>query len=286
MFPTGKKRPTTVFRGEESNAWFDIHDFTDRTIGEKESAVGIVESLNFLKVLIDRERDKLANPSWDHKLSRGEERKFGRIALGGFSQGAAMALISVLSLEVKVDACFCLSGWLPYRAQISLAMAPYELRGNTLLGYEKKVGEGVSNTIRARLGAPYGIKVLGSDFQAKYLEGHFFFGHGKADTKVKYEWGVQARDVVLALGANYVHREWRSDQPTPDPHTTVISAWTPLMDNVGKTDNLNITWVEVDNLEHELGQEEILALVRFLDDPEILSCELVPERYRGLGMDR
>ena len=41
-----------------------------------------------------------------------------RIILGGFSQGAAMTLLTGLSLEKNIAGLVCLSGWVPIKTKL------------------------------------------------------------------------------------------------------------------------------------------------------------------------
>lgn len=268
VFPTGRPRETTVFGGKLTNAWFDIHDFSDRTIGENESAIGMRESYDFLKELISYERERLMDPYPSEPLGIGQKQLYGKVALGGFSQGAAMTLIMALTQDVIVDGfglngyC-CLSGWLPFRKQILETMEECELKGKDWKAYSKKVGKEVANTIRGILGAPRCLRMLGTDDRCHdYVEGRFFFAHGNADKKVKYEWGIQARDVFLALGSDYVHKDPPCHPPNP---------WGTR--EVGKEGKLKVTWTEVEGLGHWYSEQELEALVAFLDDPEVLVCQ-------------
>ncbi|CAG8949708.1 hypothetical protein HYFRA_00004026 [Hymenoscyphus fraxineus] len=257
IFPTGAPRETTVFGGKVTNAWFDIHDFSDRTIGEHESATGMRESFHFLSKLVEWEYERLRRViDIENRHDDNGKKEVPKVVIGGFSQGAAMALICALSRDENINlarACCCLSGWLPFRRQILEAMEEYALKGEGWKAYSKKVGEAAANTILGMLGAPKGPRMFGTDDGIEYLRGNFFLAHGMADEKVKYEWGVEARDVVMSLGADYMFRD-----PPGSPF------------GVPKKNELKVKWVSEEGLGHWYGAKEMQKFVEYLEQPEIL----------------
>ncbi|KAE8443524.1 hypothetical protein EG329_001764 [Mollisiaceae sp. DMI_Dod_QoI] len=134
VFPTGSLKKTTVFGGRETNAWFDVHDFGDRTVGEKEQVEGLRESVGYLKELVmdevkllDAEEDRGGRwlDRWTGGRRRGKGGGKGRVVLGGFSQGSAMAVVGLLSGEfegVGIGGVVGFSGWLPFRKQVDEAI--------------------------------------------------------------------------------------------------------------------------------------------------------------------
>ncbi|TGO29539.1 hypothetical protein BPAE_0014g00910 [Botrytis paeoniae] len=191
-FPSGILRKTTVFGGNLANAWFDIADFSDRTIGEEQQKEGLRESVKYLGKLI---KDVVDNESHD------EGRK---VFVGGLSQGCAMSVILLLSgeldrLEVlqKIGGFVGFSGWLPFAKQIAeVAAAGKDWRQRRIL---------VQSWLRSELDLPSlqlrdGIKVS--------TEGDLgiLLTHGTNDTKVKLEWGEDMRKVLESVGYSV---EWK-----------------------------------------------------------------------------
>ncbi|WP_300171866.1 alpha/beta hydrolase-fold protein [uncultured Nitrosomonas sp.] len=96
LFPHAPFRPVTINGGYVMRAWYDIQrtDFT-----EQEDETGLQESRRAIVALINRENQR-GIPS-DH------------VILAGFSQGAAMALLTGLHHPDKLAGIMALSGYLP-----------------------------------------------------------------------------------------------------------------------------------------------------------------------------
>lgn len=218
VFPTGMPRYTTVL-GRVAHAWFDVHEFKDRTVGEEKQMEGLRDSTHYLKSLI-LEEVGLLESVWDNEpptlstsslgkeagRERGNNRKVDvqkRLVIGGFSQGAAMAGILALSGELSMSSSdsnigigglVLMSGWLPFREQIQEAIED----GNMQVG---AIHSG-SSISKAR---SYILALLSlSNPQAPQTMQEFnlpiFMGHGGADEKVRVEWGEQMGDVLLDVG--------------------------------------------------------------------------------------
>lgn len=82
------------------NLRFDIYSFGFDT---EEDEMGMLQSARLINQLITAEVDSGTDPS--------------RIVLGGFSQGAAMSLLTGLTGERKLAGIAALSGWLPLRSK-------------------------------------------------------------------------------------------------------------------------------------------------------------------------
>lgn len=96
VFPHAPVRPVTVNGGHEMPSWYDIRGF-DRS-PDRESAEDVVASAAQVEALIERERE------------RGVPRS--RVVLGGFSQGAALALYVGLRQREPLAGILALSGYL------------------------------------------------------------------------------------------------------------------------------------------------------------------------------
>jgi predicted esterase len=191
VFPTGSPKKTTVFAGLETNSWFNIHTFVDRTVGETEQIPGLAESINYLSSLINDEVEELV------KARVRREEAGDRIVVGGFSSGAALAVLGFLSGEFerreRIGAVVALSGWLPFRAQI-----------DKVIENHKEVGDGerkwaVRKYVRQLLYMNDGVQ---GDKMEKMREekAEILICHGKKDVKVRYEWGVEMTGVLKRMG--------------------------------------------------------------------------------------
>ncbi|KAF4617058.1 hypothetical protein G7Y89_g15090 [Cudoniella acicularis] len=209
VFPTGKPRKTTVFNGKETNAWFDVADFSDRTKGEDLQIPGIRESIIYLCSLIQEEIYLLSD--------QGRESK-GRIVIGGFSQGAAMSFMLLLSGELlsqnlshEIGAWTLLSGWTPFRAQIEKAMFSPPFPDDKASPQEiyalrrEKTRDALWDILELPALASTSI-----DTQKQWEEKRkVFMAHGTQDTKVRTEWGKQSRDLLKNVG---LHIQWKEYQ--------------------------------------------------------------------------
>jgi predicted esterase len=188
VFPTGSPKPVTVFGGRETNAWFDIHSFSDRTIGEADQIPGLRDSVGYLKRLIEEEIDVLVNG----KTGWSREEAGKRVVVWGFSQGGAVVGILELSgvvNEVGLGGLVGMSAWLPFRRQIEEAA-------------REGKREGAVKFVRGLLG----LKELegGGELRTPML-----LCHGEEDQKVKLEWGCEMRDLMLELGIDLSFKSYK-----------------------------------------------------------------------------
>lgn len=105
IFPSAPIRPVTINNGYQMRAWYDI-----TSIGSERTSdtAGIAQSINAINALIERElASGLASTN---------------IILGGFSQGAAIALMTFLDYPQPLAGVIALSAYLPMQ-QASLQQA-------------------------------------------------------------------------------------------------------------------------------------------------------------------
>jgi predicted esterase len=182
LFPTGSPKRTTVFAGKTTNAWFDIHSFSDRTLGESDQIDGLKESVRYLKALVEEEVDGLVNR---RGVPREEART--RVAVWGFSQGGAVVgILGVSGVLERVGGLVGMSGWLPFRRQIVEAVREGEGGGKI---------EVARKFVRELLGLEEVEVGVGGELKTPMM-----LCHGEEDQKVKLEWGVEMRDLMLDLG--------------------------------------------------------------------------------------
>lgn len=151
VLPTAPVRPVTINGGMAMNAWFDIAGLT---IGAREDVAGIEEACAALGALVRKE------------IAAGTPA--ARIAVGGFSQGGAVALHTVFVegfLDVKIGAVVGLSAWLPRGAQI--------LRGGRNVPKMSIVNAGTA----------------------------IFMGHGEHDPMVQVQFGELSAKILKGGGA-------------------------------------------------------------------------------------
>lgn len=183
VFPTGRQRYVSVL-GKETNAWFNIHDFADRTVGEEGQGEGIAESLVYLKEVVEREVEDVGG--------NGK-----RVVMGGFSQGAAGVGVGCLSGvfdHVGLGGWVALGGWLPFRKVLDEAWKGVQVDGEA--GVKEVYGER-RRVVREKLADILGVETAHA---GEGGEVRLWMGHGGEDEKVRLELGVQMRDLMLNLG--------------------------------------------------------------------------------------
>ena len=94
VFPNAPRMPVTINQGLIMRAWYDVAGFGARDQDER----GIRRAAGWIDELVARE------------VERGVPA--GRVVLGGFSQGGAMALFAGLRYPEALAGVMCLSGYL------------------------------------------------------------------------------------------------------------------------------------------------------------------------------
>lgn len=103
IFPNAPTKPLSVAGGQMVPQWFDIFEFGNPNA--KQDSVGYWESVDKINSLIDEE------------ISNGIPRE--RIIVGGFSQGAAVALGVAATYKKKIGGFLILSGFFPAMNSVS-----------------------------------------------------------------------------------------------------------------------------------------------------------------------
>lgn len=101
IFPHAPMQPVTINNGYVMRAWFDIYSMQ---IDQRIDAPGIANSVNLVTQLIENEQNRGISSE--------------KIILGGFSQGAVIALTTGLSHPQKLGGIVALSGFLPNALEI------------------------------------------------------------------------------------------------------------------------------------------------------------------------
>lgn len=227
VFPTGAPRRTTVFGGKETNAWFDITDFGDRTKGEMDMIEGMRESSLYLADLV-REEIELLDVEGE-KGDKGDR----DVIIAGFSQGSAMGLILLLGGELqrqgllsRLGAFVGLSGWLPFRRQIEEVMST-ESVGLSDGSDSGAMKHAITTYLRGLLGLADDTCNAHSEPQGLPL----FFGHGELDMKVKFDWALQLRGIVEQLEMDIIFKSygglehWWNEQEMTDVAEFLKKMW-------------------------------------------------------------
>ncbi|KAG4444236.1 hypothetical protein IFR05_000333 [Cadophora sp. M221] len=229
VFPTGAPRKTTVFDGRETNAWFDIADFGDRTKGETEMIEGIRESSLYLADLIRNEI----------RLINGEKTGGGEVFLVGFSQGSAVGLMLLLSgelhrrgVEYGFGGFIGLSGWLPFRRQMEKIIwrkLDGHLEGRPACDAITTKREDTVAYVRKLLRLVTAGDQWSPDPNSWNVP--LLLGHGEMDVKVNLEWGLQLNDTLGELEMDVEFKvyagleHWWNEQEVKDVAEFLGSKW-------------------------------------------------------------
>ncbi|HGO5853204.1 TPA: alpha/beta hydrolase [Mannheimia haemolytica] len=96
ILPTAPIQRVTWLAGQMANAWFDL---PMGSFDKNEDKTGLHQAKDYVHRLVDEQMAKGVNPK--------------HIIVGGFSQGGALALLSVLTYRKELGGAVCLSGYLP-----------------------------------------------------------------------------------------------------------------------------------------------------------------------------
>ena len=208
IFPTARKRRSTVLNRVAINQWFDIYSLDDPEQRTDLQVEGLCQTGGFLRRLIDREAEAFDDIDDDVRYSR--------IIIGGLSQGCAMGIFTFLAGVGdggrKLGGFVGMSGWLPMRRQLEDFFHPLSLNDEDNSGIDKfdifgrnsnnESGDELPpleaiNHIREILDLPP-LPPISSDAKppADYLQSPVFLGHGSADEKVSIKLGEEMADFL------------------------------------------------------------------------------------------
>ena len=99
IFPNAPMRPITINNGYVMRGWYDIHELTAKSLGEKVDIDGIKQSVDLVNQIIEEQ------------ISLGFNSK--QIIIAGFSQGGVMSYTTGLSSKHQLGGIVSLSSYLP-----------------------------------------------------------------------------------------------------------------------------------------------------------------------------
>jgi len=143
ILPHAPVQRVSIKHGMQMPSWFDIKDLDG--LSNNEDQQGSLLSTSSINSLITAELDDNPNipPS--------------RIIVGGFSQGAAISLLTALTSERKLGGAIALSGWLPLHTKIKGMMSDY---ARTLPIF---IGHGTADPVVAFQHSQKSVEYLTSD---------------------------------------------------------------------------------------------------------------------------
>ena len=193
IFPTAKWRRSSAFSRTKLTQWFDVYQLGDPSKSQHISLEGFAESAAYLRSLIREEMEFVPAE---------------RIVLGGISQGCAMSLLVLLSLDFAVGAYVGMCGWLPLSSEIRDVLDSAE--------DQERVDDGISfgddDEDEAALEPSVqvlhhvrGVLDLNDNASQRTTERTclatpIFLGHGARDEKVSFRLGEDAASTLSSLG--------------------------------------------------------------------------------------
>lgn len=123
VLPHGGERPITALGGRLQRSWFDL--LSMRSL-EREDVAGIQEAAVQMHALMDAAVEQGVPPE--------------RLVVGGFSQGAALALAAASTYKHRIGGCIVVGGWLPLASRARELFTPAFRHTPVLLVHGKQDG--------------------------------------------------------------------------------------------------------------------------------------------------
>ncbi|PVH99421.1 phospholipase/carboxylesterase [Periconia macrospinosa] len=204
IFPTAKTLRVTALKRSRVPAWFDMYSLGDRMLREDVQIDGLIESSEYIRSIIKHEmQESSLQPE--------------NIVLGGISNGCALGLTTLLSLDFPIGAFVGLCARLPFRDDIedvirhAGAVARDGDNDQVVFGEEDdaEVSEPQDATGQA---LDFVRDLVSLDSRTNVvsmtspLTTPVFLGHGKKDEVVPHNFG---KDVAETLTSLNVDVTWR-----------------------------------------------------------------------------
>ena len=205
IFPTAKRRRATAHNRAIINQWFDIYSLNNPSERQELQVEGLRESGAFISQFI---------------LEEAKAVTLENVIIGGLSQGCAMGLHVLLSLETDVvedgalGGFVGMSGWLPFRIDLEGIVEPscenpsdddpFERNDGDSRENDQSVGVRVMNLVRDNTDLP----PLTTDLPS-CLQTPIFLGHGEADDKVSVKLGQEAASTLIKMGMDIAWKGYK-----------------------------------------------------------------------------
>ncbi|KAJ3531754.1 hypothetical protein NM208_g8739 [Fusarium decemcellulare] len=186
VFPTSKRRRSTAFGRSMLTQWFDITRLEDPSYRKERQLDGLAESAREIREILGAELHKVQPQN---------------LILGGLSQGCAMSLAVLLSLEHPVAGFIGMSGYFTYQCDLESAIKD-EVDGDNPFEDPDEPDEQTS-AVKAQV---LQRDLLGLDFfdhpsqDTTAVKTPVFLGHGEEDDKVPYQLGEGAAQLIRDAG--------------------------------------------------------------------------------------
>lgn len=215
VFPTASWRRSRRFKGVKLTSWLDISSVQDPSINEETQIEGLCQSSQYLRDLICEEVQKLKD-AWG-----GGDGAEKRITFGGLSQGCAISLATLLSLDYSLGGWVGMSGYLPFKRMFKEELnTGSPLGGDGILFQEDDAGreQSPADEVEDARGCPaakalnvfrqeiLSIPPHDSNNPPDVLETPAFYGHGSDDEKIACRLGDELVETLTELGMTVRHQ--------------------------------------------------------------------------------
>ncbi len=211
VFPSASLRRSTRFNRHKLFSWFDIFSIQDPSLREETQIEGLVQSSQYLRGLICEEVQKLKDV-WG-----GGDGVQKRIIFGGLSQGCAISLATLLSLDSCLGGWVGMSGFMPMRGlfkEVLLADVQVGEDGIVFQDDEDEQDTSPAEASRGNQSIPstqalnafrqdiLSLPPLDDNAPADVLETPVFYGHGSHDEKVTCKLGNELVEMLREVNMN------------------------------------------------------------------------------------
>ncbi|ERF72214.1 hypothetical protein EPUS_02101 [Endocarpon pusillum Z07020] len=218
VFPGASLRRSKRFKGIKLFSWFEIFSIQDPSYREETQTEGLIHSSQYLRDLIFEEVKMLKG------AVGGEERVEKRIVLGGLSQGCAMSLTTLLSLDFSLGGWVGMSGFMPMRGIFEDALNADAQDGDkrTVLQRDTEQDESdvealidtqsIDPTVQALNTFRQNVLSLpppDSRSPANVLETPAFYGHGNEDERVACRLGDELVRTLEGMHMSVKHQVYQ-----------------------------------------------------------------------------
>lgn len=213
VFPTARKRRSTVLKRIPIHQWFDNYSLEDPNTRTELQVEGLEETSCFLRGLVDEEARLLREGNANDASAVGDG--YGRVVIGGLSQGCAASVFCLLggfsSLSKEEDGddggtrqsplggFIGMSGWLPFEREIAgLLNGESEDDDDDPFSHNDE-DDDVPAHIEAlnHVRDIFDLAPLQSPGPAvSHLKTPVFLGHGAADPKVSVDLGRRMASIL------------------------------------------------------------------------------------------
>ncbi|GAB0139377.1 hypothetical protein EsHS_00000031 [Epichloe bromicola] len=195
VFPTSKRRRSTAFGRSMLTQWFDIVRLADPSYRKERQLDGLAESAREILEIIADELKKVQPQN---------------LIIGGLSQGCAMSLAVLLSLEHSIGGYIGMSGYLTYQDDLESVIKD-EVDSDNYFAHPSEPQDPTAEASAVKVQALerdiLDLNSLDCPSQEKTAyQTPVFLGHGKADEKVPCALGEGAARVLRDAGYQV---EWK-----------------------------------------------------------------------------